>query len=269
MIESLHSPHIARVKALLGSRGKKERRESGSFIAEGVQFLREAALPGAIPEIETLYLTTTGRLKIAAEGIAINHVNCVDVSNGVMSAMGETVTPQGILGICRMPVSGIDALSIMENSKFVYLHEIQDPGNAGTILRTADATGFSGVITSANSVDIYSPKVVRASAGSLWHLPVFERIALDDVLIRWPNDCIYALSADGDESLLDVTHVGPSLWIFGNEAHGLARLPDHPRIKKVRIPMAGNAESLNLAAAASIVLFHVSTGATPDSLSPL
>lgn len=269
MIESLHSPHIARVKALLGSRGKKERRESGSFIAEGLQFLREAALPGAIPAIETLYLTTTGRLKIATEGIVINHLDTVDVSDGVMNAMGETVTPQGILGICRMPELEIRDLTISEESKFVYLFEIQDPGNAGTILRTADATGFFGVITSPNSVDIYSPKVVRASAGSLWHLPVFERIALDDVLAQWPNDCIYALDSDGGTSLLDVVGNGPSLWIFGNEAHGLAELPEQPKIKRVRIPMAGNAESLNLAAAAAIVLFHVSTGATPDSLSPL
>lgn len=259
MIESLHSPHIARVKALLGSRGKKERRESGSFIAEGLQFLREAAMPNASPQIDTLYLTTTGRLKIAAEDISINHLNTVDVSDGVMTAMGETVTPQGILGICRMPELEIDDLVVSENSKFVYLHEIQDPGNAGTILRTADATGFSGVITSPNSVDVYSPKVVRASAGSLWHLPVFERIAFEEVLGRWPNDCIYALSADGEESLLNVANDGPSLWIFGNEARGLAELPENPRVKTVRIPMAGNVESLNLAAAAAIVLFHVSS----------
>jgi len=259
MIESLHSPHIARVKALLGSRGKKERRESSSFVAEGLQFLREAAVVGASPEIETLYLTTSGRLKIAAEGIVINHLEAVDVSDAVMTAMGETVTPQGILGICRMPELEISDLTISEDSRFVYLFEIQDPGNAGTILRTADATGFSGVITSPNSVDVYSPKVVRASAGSLWHLPVFERIPLEAVLAQWPNDCIYALSADGDESLLDIKSDGPSLWIFGNEARGLAQLPEDPKVKTVRIPMAGNAESLNLAAAAAIVLFQVSS----------
>jgi TrmH family RNA methyltransferase len=259
MIESLHSPHIARVKALLGQRGKKERRESGSFIAEGLQFLREAALPGASPKIETLYLTTTGRLKIAVEGIAINHLDTVDVSDGVMSAMGETVTPQGILGICGMPELDIDDLAISGNSKFVYLHEIQDPGNAGTILRTADATGFSGVITSANSVDLYSPKVVRASAGSLWHLPIFERIEFEELFGRWPNESIYALSADGDHSLLDIVVEGPSLWIFGNEARGLSKLPVFEKTKIVRIPMTGNAESLNVAAAAAIVLFHVSS----------
>jgi TrmH family RNA methyltransferase len=261
MIESLHSPHIARVKALLGPRGKKERRDSGSFVAEGLQFLREAVLPTATPKIETLYLTTSGRLKIVAEDIAINHFYTMDVSDAVMTAMGETVTPQGILAICEMPTLEIADITITTTSKFVYLYEIQDPGNAGTILRTADATGFSGVITSTNSVDIYSPKVVRASAGSLWHLPVFERIAFSDLLAIWPNDYIYALTSDGDQSLLHVKTEGASLWIFGNESRGLAELPKNPRVKNVRIPMAGNAESLNLAAAAAIVMFHVSSGA--------
>jgi TrmH family RNA methyltransferase len=259
MIESLHSPHIARVKALLGSRGKKERRESGSFIAEGIQFLREAARPTASPRIEVLYLTAAGRSKIVAERIPIGHLETVDVSDGVMNAMGQTVTPQGILGICQMPDLEISDLVISADSKFVYLHEIQDPGNAGTILRTADATGFSGVITSPNSVDIFSPKVVRASAGSIWHMPIYERIPFHDLLVQWPNERIYALSSEGRESLLDIPTDSPSLWIFGNEAKGLADLPMEPKVKTVRIPMAGNAESLNLAAAAAIVLFHVSS----------
>ena len=155
MIESLHSPHIARVKALIGSRGKKERRESGLFVAEGMQFLREAAKIGSSPKIETLYLTTTARLKIAAEGLAINHLNTVDVSDSVMSAMGETVTPQGIIGLCELPELSLSGIHIGAGRKYIYLHEIQDPGNAGTILRTGDATGFSGVITSPNSVDLF------------------------------------------------------------------------------------------------------------------
>ena len=259
MIESLHSPHIARVKALSGSRGKKERRESGCFIAEGLQFVREACAPGSTPEIETLYLTAAGRLKIESDGIDIHHIDVVDVSDGVMSAMGETVTPQGILGICKTPTWSIEEMDVTGNSKFVYLYEIQDPGNAGTILRSADATGFAGVLTSPNSVDIYSPKVVRASAGSLWHIPVYERVDLDELIERWPSDCIYTLSADGSESLLDLTVDGPSLWIFGNEARGLTQVAKNPKATTVRIPMAGNAESLNLAAAASMVFFHVTS----------
>ena len=262
MIESLHSPHIARVKALLGSRGKKERRESGSFIAEGLQFLREALPKDSVPEIETLYLTTSGRLKIAAEGLSINHLETVDVSDAVMGAMGETVTPQGILAVCRTPLNELSQIKITTNSKFVYLHEIQDPGNAGTILRSADATGFSGVITSPSSVDIYSPKVVRASAGSLWHIPVYERVELAELIQLWPNESIFALSADGPESLLELVSPSPSLWIFGNEARGISDVQPHPRIKKVHIPMPGNAESLNLAAAAAIVLFRVTSASS-------
>ena len=262
MIESLHSPHIARVKALSGSRGKKERRETGSFIAEGLQFLREAATPGSVPTIETLYLTTSGRLKIAAEGIDISQIECVDVGDNVMGAMGETVTPQGILGICKTPSSSIEDMDVTGFSKFAYLYEIQDPGNAGTILRSADATGFTGILTSPNSVDVYSPKVVRASAGSLWHIPVYERVDLDELVDRWPSDCIYALSADGATSLLEVNPDGPSLWIFGNEARGLDSLPQNPKIASVRIPRAGNAESLNLAAAAAMVFFHVTSASS-------
>lgn len=257
MIESLHSPHIARVRALLGTRGKKERRETGLFLAEGLQFLREAVLPGSKPRIETLYLTTSARLKLAAEGISINHLNTVDVSDAVMAAMGETVTPQGIIGLCELPELSLKDLKIEAHSKFVYLHEIQDPGNAGTILRTADATGFSGVITSPNSVDLFAPKVVRASAGSLWHMPVVERVEFRDLIAKWPNDSIFALEVQADHSILDIKYSDPSLWIFGNESRGLSDWENHVRVKAVSIPMAGNAESLNLAAAASIVMFYV------------
>ena len=257
MIESLHSPHIARVKALLGSRGKKERREAGLFVAEGLQFLREAVKADSRPKIETLYLTTTARLKLAAEGIEINHLNSVDVSDAVMNAMGETVTPQGIIGLCQLPNLTLNDIAIAPTAKFVYLHEIQDPGNAGTILRTADATGFSGVITAPNSVDLFSPKVVRASAGSLWHLPVIERVELSDLLHQWPNNSIFALEVTATKSLLESKYADPSLWIFGNEAHGLPQWENEPRISSISIPMPGNAESLNLAAAASIVMFYV------------
>lgn len=259
MIESLHSPHIVRVKALLSSRGKKERKESGLFIAEGLQFLREASRVEAAPPIDTLYLTADGRDKVEANGLDITQLNTVDVSDAVMREMGETVTPQGILALCRTPHITLPQIQITDRSHFIYLFEIQDPGNAGTIIRTADATGFSGVVTSENSVDIFSPKVVRASAGSLWHLPVAEKIPLSELIAIWPNDNIFSLRADGSHSLLELSITGPSLWIFGNEARGLVQISLPPRVKSVRIPMAGNAESLNLAAAAAIVMFRVTS----------
>jgi TrmH family RNA methyltransferase len=262
MIESLHSPHIARVKALIGSRGKKERRESGLFMAEGLQFLREAVKVGSRPRIETLYLTTSSRLKLAAEDLDISHLNTVDVTDEVMNEMGETVTPQGIIGLCQLPDLSMKDIEIGPSKKYIYLHEIQDPGNAGTILRTADATGFSGVITAPNSVDMFSPKVVRASAGSLWHLPVVERVELSNLLSMWPNNSMFALEVAAKKSLFEIEYSDPSLWIFGNEAHGLPQSESEwwgvePRITSISIPMMGNAESLNLSAAASIVMFYV------------
>ena len=163
------------------------------------------------------------------------------------------------MALCRTPSTTLAQLEIGDKSHFVYLFEIQDPGNAGTIIRTADATGFAGVITSENSVDTYSPKVVRSSAGSLWHLPILEKIPLSELIEIWPNDNIFSLHAAGVNSLIDLAIDGPSLWIFGNEARGLADLSIPPRVRSVRIPMAGNAESLNLAAAASIVMFRVTS----------
>lgn len=259
MIESLHSPHITRVKALLGSRGKKERKESELFVAEGLQFLREASQPNSAPKIQTLYLSPTGRAKSEEDGISLDGLNVFDVSDEVMLSMSETVTPQGILGVCTIPHRKIEEFAITDLSKTAYMYEIQDPGNAGTILRTADATGFTECIASPNSVDFYSPKVVRASAGSLWHIPVYERVDLQDLINRWPNENIFALDTAGPVSLLDIHLGGPSLWIFGNEAHGLQSVKDNSRITKVNIPMAGNAESLNLASAAAIVMFRVTS----------
>jgi len=168
MIESLHSPHVGRVKALIGSRGVKERSESGLFVAEGIQALREALTCQQGPAIETLYLSPSGTERISDFDVA--EVNVVEVSDAVMKAMTSTVTPQGILMVCSIPNFKLSEIAITPDSFFIYLDRIQDPGNAGTILRSADAFGARAIITSPQSVDMYSPKVVRSTAGSLWHI---------------------------------------------------------------------------------------------------
>jgi len=181
MIESLNSPHVARVKALIGSRGVKERRNTGQFVAEGMQFAREALLSHSGPQIETLYLTVNGRNKVD-EIADVSRLNVIDVSDEVMKELSETITPQGILAICTIPKIEFSSINLNGSRKFIYLSEVQDPGNAGTILRSADAFGMDAVITSPGSVDMYSPKVVRSTAGSLWHIPVFESVAIEDLL---------------------------------------------------------------------------------------
>ena len=255
MIESLNSPHVARVKALIGSRGVKERKAAGQFVAEGVQCAREALISTSGPRIETLYLTVNGRSKVE-EGADLSKFNVVDVSDDVMKEMSETITPQGILAVCTIPQDNLNSIALDGSRRFIYLSEVQDPGNAGTILRSADAFAMDAVITSPGSVDMYSPKVVRSTAGSLWHIPVFESVAIDEVLALGVK--AFSLGAGGSKNLGQYQMSGDTLAVFGNEARGLSTGQNVDSIEVVSIPMPGNAESLNLSAAASIVMYHLS-----------
>ena len=254
MIESLHSPHIARVKALIGSRGVKERRNAALFVAEGIQSVREAITFRDEISIDTLYLTSNGRIRLE-ESIDLSGVNTLDVSDEVMAAISETITPQGILAICAIPQRTITHLQLTGKSRIIYLSEIQDPGNAGTIIRSADAMGMNAIVTSPGSVDLFSPKVVRSTAGSLWHIPVFESIALEDLIRSFPTTQMFTLGSKGAIPLPELHVDSDCIAIFGNEARGIST-PQN--LVQVSIPMPGNAESLNLSAAASIVMYHLS-----------
>ena len=251
MIESLHSPHVARVKALLSS--KKDRQEAGLFVAEGLQGVREAIRNNSI---ESLYLTTSGQVRLAKANLDLQGINIIEISDNVAEAMSDAITSQGIIAVCKLPKHDKGELRNYQNHHLIFLDEIQDPGNAGTILRTADAMGIKAIITSPGSVDFYSPKVVRATAGSLWHIPVFTGFDLDDVFELLPNQKRYVLDASGDLELTKVNFDTPALWIFGNEARGLKR--DVAQAIRVSIKMLGNAESLNLAASAAIVMHEIS-----------
>jgi len=255
MIESLNSPHVARVKALIGSRGVKERKAAGQFVAEGLQCAREALVSTRGPRIETLYLTSNGRNKVE-EVADLSIFNVVDVSDEVMKEMSETITPQGVLAVCTIPKVDLNSIALDGSRRFIYLSEVQDPGNAGTILRSADAFAMDAVITSPGSVDMYSPKVVRSTAGSLWHIPVFESVAIDEVLALGVK--AFSLGAGGSKNLNEYQMSGDTVAVFGNEARGLSTGQNVDSTDVVSIPMPGNAESLNLSAAASIVMYHLS-----------
>ncbi|MEN9687452.1 MAG: hypothetical protein RL381_464 [Actinomycetota bacterium] len=257
MIESLHSPHIARVKALIGSKGAKERNEKGLFVAEGLQCAREALTSPRGPKIKTLYVTEQGLSKISE--FDLGAIDVVEVTDAVMKAMADTVSPQGILSLCYLPELSLTDLEPNGSSTFIYLYQIQDPGNAGTILRTADAMGITAVITSPDSVDFFSPKVVRSTAGSLWHIPVYEGVQFSEFESRFPSIQKFLLSSHADTSIEEISISGDCVAIFGNEARGVDAASLGSTVTEVTIPMAGRAESLNLSAAASIVMFTLST----------
>ena len=264
-ITSLNSPHIERVKALLGSRGKKTRDSEGTFVVEGIQAVREAITPKLNEglSLKTIFVTEVGLKKLysSIDQQAFEGLKIIEVSDQVMNAMADSQTPQGILALCSTKSLKLDQLWKLEPKKIAFFWQIQDPGNAGTVIRTADACGFDAVIFSEESVDIFNPKTVRASAGSLWHIPVISNVRVDEFIdiCLSRNANLYALSVNGSQTF-DYEFVAksikdPSIWIFGNEARGLPELPQ--QVKTVSIPMKGFAESLNVASAAAIVLHSV------------
>ena len=261
VITSLHSPHVERVKALLGSRGKKLRREESLFVADGVQSIRSALNPriASAPLIEKIYLTQSGEEKLRSEfsDTIVDSHEIIPVTDSVMAAMAETQAPQGILALCRFRDLSIDTVLATHPKKLAYFWQIQDPGNAGTAIRTADACGFDAVFFSEGSVDIFSPKVVRSTAGSLWHIPVVSDLPLARIseLSQTGDYRVIAFDGGGERSLEELAPDQPTIALFGNEARGLPMLPDS--IEKIRIPMKGFAESLNVASAAAIALFHL------------
>lgn len=258
MIESLNSPHVGRVKVLISSRGAKERTDTGTFVAEGIQCIREALNSNTGPKLQTIYITNSALEKYSD---VIEKATCeiLSISDDVARAMSDTVTPQGIIAVCTIPQPELPLITPTTPRKFIYLSEIQDPGNAGTIIRSADAFRFDAVLISPNSVDIYAPKVVRSTVGSLWHIPVFQNISLTEI-INWDSQLI-ALDASAKIHISQVRTDRSVVAIFGNEARGLNTAQDISDSKSpiipVKIPMPGSAESLNLSAAASIVMYQL------------
>ena len=265
-ITSLHSPHVERVKALLGPRGKKLRSLERTFVADGLQSIRCALMPNVptAPLIDRIYLTESGHEKIRlefAQEILDRH-EVIMVTDQVMNAMADTVAPQGILALCKYLPTELNRFSEPALSKplkkVAYFWQIQDPGNAGTAIRTADACGFDLVIFSEQSVDIYSPKTVRSTAGSLWNISVIDDVSLDQLeLFSYEHNlALIALDGSADQKLADIDISQPTALVFGNEGHGLPDLA--PAFQRISIPMRGYAESFNVASAAAIAMYFLS-----------
>ncbi|MGZ8625920.1 MAG: TrmH family RNA methyltransferase [Actinomycetota bacterium] len=250
MITSTRNERVAEALRL-----KKRALRDGErrFLVEGAQAVAEALASGG--GLARLYHTDPTHPLVARARDAATEL--VEVNNEVMGKLTSTVTPQGLVGIAGYVDTGIDALP-PDAGCVALLHAVRDPGNAGTIVRSADAAGARGVVFSSDSVDVYNPKTVRATAGSLFHLPVVRGIetaaAVDALRARGMR--ILAMDASGEQDLYEVDLTDPVAFLFGNEAWGLpgevAALAD----ATVRVPILGAAESLNLAAAATVCLFE-------------
>jgi len=292
-VTSIRSP---RVKAARQLARRSSRQRTRLFLAEGPQAVREALAwgqaapqpgegprgvsgrPGAEgaagaagqPEadgaggvVTELFVTAEARSRhdeltaqAAARGVPV-----LVVSGQVMAELAQTVTPQGLLAVCRFIDVPLQRLTAASPRLVVLLANVRDPGNAGTVLRTADAAGADGVVFSDASVDPYNSKCVRASAGSLFHLPVVAGSPLRQAAAALRGAGLQILAAEGsagrelDELESDGALGRPTAWLFGNEAWGLPADLVALADQAVAVPIYGRAESLNLAAAAAVCLY--------------
>jgi TrmH family RNA methyltransferase len=234
------------------------RARQGLFLAEGPQAVREAVRwrPDLVRD---LYVTDEAGHRyadvVAAASQAGRPVH--DVTPDVLAAMADAQTPQGLLAVCRIPSADLDEVLAARPRVLCVLAHVRDPGNAGTVIRAADAAGADAVVVSDGSVDVYSPKVVRSTAGSLFHLPVVTGIPVPAVVAGLRAAGLRVLAADGAgaRTVDDADLASPHAWLFGNEAWGLGEEDLALADEVVRVPIHGRAESLNLAMAATVCLY--------------
>ncbi|WP_327730533.1 RNA methyltransferase [Streptomyces sp. NBC_00487] len=261
----LISPRSARVSAARRLAKRNFRGKDRLFLAEGPQAVREAAghqVQGT-PTLVELFATVEAAERyadIVGEARAVGaRVHLAD--EAVVADISTTVTPQGLVGICRFLDTPFETILKGRPKLVAVLAHVRDPGNAGTVLRCADAAGAEAVVLTDASVDLYNPKAVRASVGSLFHLPVAVGVPVDEAVAGLRSAGVRILAADGagqddlDDELDKGTMGGPTAWVFGNEAWGLPEETRGLADAVVRVPIHGKAESLNLATAAAVCLY--------------
>ncbi len=240
---------------------RASRAEHRLFLAEGVKALTEALdLAGCVVEVFARGDATAEhsalRQRVLAAGLPWH-----EVDDDALASLADTVTPQGVVTVCRFVDRPLDVVIGGTPSLVALCADVRDPGNAGTVIRCADAAGADAVVFAGNSVDAYNPKTVRATVGSLFHLPLAVEHEPGLAVLALQEQGLQVLAADGageidlDQAADTGLLAAPTAWLFGNEAWGLpaetAELADH----RVRIPIHGRAESLNLSTAAAICLY--------------
>jgi TrmH family RNA methyltransferase len=236
---------------------RRERDQTGRFLAEGPQAVREALDRGVVVEL----FGTADALSRYAEMVRAAGVRVSPVTEDALASLTETVAPQGLIAVCSTVDIPLSEALARSPRLVAVLAGIRDPGNAGTVLRTADAAGAGTVIFTGEAVDPYNGKCVRASAGSLFHVDVVRSGDPAVVVQELRAAGLRVLAADpyGATDLDDLADSGeladPTAWLFGSEAHGLPDELAGAADARVRVPLHGRAESLNLAAAAAVCLY--------------
>ena len=259
VISSSKNERIKNIAAL--QKSKKARTEQGVFVAEGLR-LSEDVFKSAAKLIREVYVSESfsggnelKRLYDLAGDIRV--VDPVTVKDSVFETMSETVTPQGILCVVKQPTYTVDEIISGTDIKLLILEDIQDPGNLGTMVRTAEAAGMNGIIMSRGTVDIFSPKVIRSTMGAVLRVPFVYAENLNDVLdeLRTKDISVYAAYLRDGTDFKKVKYSNRAAVLIGNEGNGLSDSVLEHCDMNVFIPMAGEVESLNAAVAAALLMY--------------
>ena len=269
VITSPANPAVKAARKLARRHGRA--RAGDAFLVEGPQAVGEAG-----ESLQRLFVTPDSQERHAAVIATAQQqgAEVLTVAEDVLGELCSTVTPQGIVGVATLREPDLGTL-LDEATLLVVLHQVRDPGNAGTALRNADAAGAEGVVFTRGSVDPRNAKAVRASTGSLFHLPVIDDVAFGDLA----DACdaagvrLLGLAADGDRAYTEEDLAGRVALVFGNEAHGLPAAARERCAAVVRVPLhdvprpgyRATAESLNLAATVAVVAFEAARQRTARS----
>ncbi len=265
----ISAPRPSRLSAAKRLAKRAFRERDRRFLAEGPQAVREALVNAraGVSVVRDVFLTAEAAERNPGFTVVPAGVTVYRVEEKVLGELAQTVTPQGVVAVCDfldVPLDEQLHSSVAGRPRLIaLLAHVRDPGNAGTVVRCADAAGADGVVLSTGSVDVYNPKAVRSSAGSVFHLPVTVDVDLPDAIAAMKRAGLTVLAADGgvpdaidlDRAGDDGLLAGRIAWLFGNEAWGLPpeirALADHV----VSVPIHGRAESLNLGTAAAVCLY--------------
>lgn len=260
MIASTANPRIKQL--VLWQSKARERRKDKVFVAEGIKMLEEAPKDW----IRDIYLSEEleNRLKNAkgkkeqALWKKITQTGYETVTEEVMKKASDTQTPQGVLTVLYQPAYTLEEILSKENGLYVVLEDLQDPGNVGTILRTGEGAGISGVIMTNRTVDIFNPKTIRSTMGSVYRVPFIYVETLSDVLAKMREKEIYTYAAhlSGENYYNSFSFEKGTAFLIGNEGNGLQKQTADAADYYVKIPMEGQVESLNAAIAAALLLYE-------------
>ncbi len=252
MISSTSNPQVKRLAQL--QKKSKARNEEKVFIVEGIRMFAE------VPKnrVEKVYISESLYNKKKQE-LDLQGMPVEILSDNVFQHVSDTKTPQGILCIVKQAHYNIEELLQIENPHFMVLDNLQDPGNLGTIVRTAEGAGVDAVFLSKESVDIFNPKTIRSTMGSIYRMPVIYVDDLLELLDTFKKKGIksYAAHLEGKNSYDQESYEGGTAILIGNEGNGLRDEVSQKADIWVQIPMKGQVESLNAAIAASVLMFEV------------